>query len=643
MSDDDGRPDQQSRTRLSRTEWLARNRDYLDRLVESLEVHLGEIVDADTQQAARLPEADFDPPFALDHLADALQLTDFERSLVGLLVAADLRPAIRELLGRIGDGPPTPVTFALAARVLVHSHWSAMSPERPLRAAEIIEVGPGPIPTAAMNLTERALQHLLGVDALGSELALVTLEVEESPCLCPSHEALAVEALSHWQMHRHWPLIHLDARRHRDAVAVAARIAALIGWRCSLLRADDIPSEPMARGRFERRWRRELALAPRVLIVDCGSAQPPANANASAFAESVIGPLITVGSRLHTRRSQKVFWVDTPTSREQRQLWRDGLGRVDQSRSDEIEQIIANFQLGAADVLEICENFYEGGERPLWEAVRCYTRSSFGSLAARVESAATWHELVLPSEEIDTLGAIADAVRYRHLVHRAWRIGSDRGSGLAVLFHGPSGVGKSFAAEVIANDVGLDLYRVDLSSVVSKYIGETEKNMRRVFDAAEDSGAILLFDEADSLFGKRTEVTESKDRWANMAVSYLLTRIETFPGLTILTTNLRSTIDSAFIRRLAYVVSFPFPDEEQREQLWSTVFPAAVTTAGIDPHSLARLSVTGAVIRRIALLASFEAATEPAPVNRHHVRRAFIREMAKLDRAPSRAELAVLA
>ncbi len=194
------------------------------------------------------------------------------------------------------------------------------------------------------------------------------------------------------------------------------------------------------------------------------------------------------------------------------------------------------------------------------------------------------------------------------------------------------------AAEVLANELHLDLYRIDLSAVVSKYIGETEKNLARVFDAAEDSGAILLFDEADALFGKRSEVKDSHDRYANIEVSYLLQRMEAYRGLAILTTNQKAALDTAFLRRLRFVVQFPFPDAGEREAIWRRVFPAATPTGPLDYAKLARLQMAGGNIRNIALNAAFHAAEAGEPVGMAHLLRAAHAEAAKRERSLSEAE-----
>jgi SpoVK/Ycf46/Vps4 family AAA+-type ATPase len=227
-------------------------------------------------------------------------------------------------------------------------------------------------------------------------------------------------------------------------------------------------------------------------------------------------------------------------------------------------------------------------------------------------------------------------------VYEIWGFAAkgDRGLGISALFSGVSGTGKTLAAEVLANTLRLDVYRIDLSAVVSKYIGETEKNLSRIFDAAEEGGAILLFDEADALFGKRSDVKDSHDRYANIEVSYLLQRMECYRGLAILTTNLRSAIDDAFLRRIRFVVQFPFPDAVQRAGIWRRVFPPDTPTDGLDPVKLARLNVAGGNIKNIALYAAFLAADADESVGMAHLLRAAQAEYAKLEKTLTDAEVA---
>jgi SpoVK/Ycf46/Vps4 family AAA+-type ATPase len=224
-------------------------------------------------------------------------------------------------------------------------------------------------------------------------------------------------------------------------------------------------------------------------------------------------------------------------------------------------------------------------------------------------------------------------VRHRRQVHEIWELADGaRGLGTTALFAGPSGTGKTLAAEVLAGELGLDLYQVDLSAVVSKYIGETEKNLGRLFDAAEQGSAVLLFDEADALFGKRTEIKDSHDRWANLEVSYLLQRMEAYSGPAILTTNLKSNLDPAFVRRLGFIVRFPFPDLADRLALWRRVLPASVPRRQLDLSALARLNISGAHIRNIALAATFAAAAAGRPLTMGDLVAAARVEYAKLEK-----------
>jgi SpoVK/Ycf46/Vps4 family AAA+-type ATPase len=213
-----------------------------------------------------------------------------------------------------------------------------------------------------------------------------------------------------------------------------------------------------------------------------------------------------------------------------------------------------------------------------------------------------------------------------------------RGLGVSALFAGTSGTGKTLAAEVLANELRLDLFRIDLSAVVSKYIGETEKNLRRLFDAAEDGGAILFFDEADALFGKRSEVKESHDRYANIEINYLLQRMEQYGGLAILATNMKSALDPAFMRRLRFVVDFPFPGVPERLAMWRRAFPPGVPTLGLDFSRLAQLNVTGGHITVIALNAAFQAAQSGGPVTMPIVLEAARIEYRKLGRPLAEAD-----
>jgi SpoVK/Ycf46/Vps4 family AAA+-type ATPase len=270
----------------------------------------------------------------------------------------------------------------------------------------------------------------------------------------------------------------------------------------------------------------------------------------------------------------------------------------------------------------------------LWNACLEHTRPRLDSLAQRLEPKVSWEDLVLPAAEHNLLRQIAEQVAQRTTVYEKWGFAKkmSRGLGISALFAGDSGTGKTMAAEVIASYLRLNLYRIDLSSVVSKYIGETEKNLRRLFDAAENGGAILFFDEADALFGKRSEVKDSHDRYANIEINYLLQRMEAYRGLAILATNMKTALDQAFLRRLRFVVNFPFPGVAERKAIWQKVFPASVPSEELNFDRLARLNITGGHIHNTALNAAFLAARAGSPVTMTLVLEAARAEFRKLDR-----------
>jgi len=278
----------------------------------------------------------------------------------------------------------------------------------------------------------------------------------------------------------------------------------------------------------------------------------------------------------------------------------------------------------------------------VWEACRANARTRMDELAQRIGGTPSWDELILPDPQRQVLRDIAAHVRQRSIVYEQWGFAKQgtRGLGITALFAGASGTGKTMAAEVLSRELRLDLYRIDLSTVVSKYIGETEKNLRRIFDAAETGGAILLFDEADALFGKRSEVKDSHDRYANIEVSYLLQRMEAYSGLAILTTNLKNALDTAFLRRIRFIVQFPFPDEGQRGEIWRRVFPREAPTEDLRIDRLAQLAIAGGNIRNVALNAAFLAADAQEPVRMSHLLHAARSEYAKLERPLTEAETA---
>lgn len=271
----------------------------------------------------------------------------------------------------------------------------------------------------------------------------------------------------------------------------------------------------------------------------------------------------------------------------------------------------------------------------LLEASRSHSNQNLAELAQKVKISVDWSDLILPPDRLTQLKELTNQARNRPIVHDRWGFGAKlAGRGISALFTGEPGTGKTMSAAIIAGDLGLDLYKVDLSTLVSKYIGETEKNLDQLFTEANTSNAVLFFDEADSIFGKRSEVKDSHDRYANLEISYLLQRIESYDGIAILATNMRANLDEAFTRRFDFITEFPFPDESYRAKIWEIHFPKATPLASdIDIPLLAnRFRLAGGNIRKIVLSAAFLAAQEEMPIGMAHMMRAVRREYQKMGR-----------
>jgi len=411
------------------------------------------------------------------------------------------------------------------------------------------------------------------------------------------------------------------------------------------VRAPDVPVAPAEREAVARLLTREALLRRSAVVIDAATG---AAADLDGFVDGVECPLVVVGDvAFGTARPRAVLEVFRPEPEEQRAIWRAELGDGAGLADAELERVTGHFHLTAGEIADAAGEAREAvrtGSTPataVWRACRLRARGGLDQLAQRIWSEARWEDLVLPPAQTQLLREIAEQVRHRSTVHERWGFtsGGVRGLGVSALFAGESGTGKTLAAEVLANDLDLDLYRIDLSAVVSKYIGETEKNLRAVFDAAQSSGAILLFDEADALFGKRSEVKDSHDRYANIEVGYLLQRIESYRGLAILTTNMKALLDNAFLRRIRFVVQFPFPDVESRSAIWRRVFPSAMPIDGVRFEQLARLNVAGGNIKNIALNAAFLAAADGKPLAMSHLLHATQVECAKLEKPLTEAEI----
>jgi hypothetical protein len=596
---------------------------------------------------------------ALDTLCATFRLSPFERDLLTLCAGVELDAGIAALCAEAqGDPQRVSPTFSLALAALPGAHWSALAPDAPLRYWRLIEPAPGGLLTRApLRIDERVLHYLAGISYLDERLRGLMTPIRAAEALLPSHQALADRIAEVWRRARGGvlPLIQVcgDERATRQAIAAAA--CAAVGLAVHALNAAVMPPAVADVEALIRLWEREAALGASALLVECDDVDPADTVRAGMLTwllERTSGAVI-VSARDRWRPTQRVtvtIDVQRASSYEQRDAWRTALGAAAERLDGHVDLLISQFNLSAhairaasAEALGRVQE-YAGHDvaRAVWDASRAQARPRLDDLAQRIETSVAWDDLVLPAPQRHLLRDIAAHVRQRARVYETWGFAarSSRGLGISALFAGASGTGKTMAAEVLANELRLDLYRIDLSSVVSKYIGETEKNLRRIFDAAESGGAILLFDEADALFGKRSEVKDSHDRYANIEVSYLLQRMEAYRGLAILTTNLKSALDTAFLRRIRFVVQFPFPDAAQRAEIWRRSFPPGAPTDGLDVEKLARLNVAGGNIRNIALNAAFLAADAGEPIRMVHLLRAARAEYAKLEKQLTEAEVA---
>ncbi|HEY5938870.1 MAG TPA: ATP-binding protein, partial [Kofleriaceae bacterium] len=351
------------------------------------------------------------------------------------------------------------------------------------------------------------------------------------------------------------------------------------------------------------------------------------------------GPIVfrtDADSQLPIDPGARVVVFPALTEVERAAYWRRALARTE--IAVDADALAARWRLAPGQIEDVVSRAVAAGPATrIDEVARTHVATRLSHLATPVRRLAAWEHVALPEEMIDSVRELIGRAAQRKTVFDEWgfdgTIASSRG--LTALFYGPPGTGKSMVAGLVARELGLELYRIDLSRVVSKWLGETEKHLAEVFDAAEDGQVVLLFDEADSLFARRTEVRTSNDRYANLEVNYLLQRLDSFEGIAILTTNLDGSIDPAFKRRMSMRLHFPFPDEEMRRRLWETHIPAATPTArDFDFAELARrFPLSGGYIRNSVLRAAFIAAHEHRPLAHDHLLRAVAleyRELGKL-------------
>jgi hypothetical protein len=632
---------------LPQLDWTEANQRYLAAEFARLKARLAGGDAAASAQRVSEARAALSRPAAIDQLAETFGLSSFERDLLLLCAGVEMDAELAAGCAAATGAANRPfATFGLALAALADPHWSALTPVRPLRLWRLLELkDEQALASSRLSIDERVLHYLAGVNYLDPRLRPLLRAHATPAAMAPSHARVVdavVEALE--QGDGRPPAMQFVGDDDAGQKDVACVVAHRLGLQLHVLRAAEIPAGAHELAALSLLWRREAALLGSALLIEAGDT---AAAMGARLADQTDG-LVFIAARepAPIDRPALRFTLDKPGAAEQKQLWAQALGADAARLNGALDGVATQFRLSAQTILRTGETLRAtltsapAPDVALWQACRASVRSRLDDLAQRVDPYAKWEDLVLPEPQKSVLRQIAVHVKHRLAVYDTWEFASKgtRGLGISALFAGESGTGKTMAAEVLASELHLDLYRIDLASTVSKYIGETEKNLRRVFDAAEDSGAILLFDEADALFGKRSEVKDSHDRYANIEVSYLLQRMEAYRGLAILTTNLKSALDPAFQRRLRFVVEFPFPDQQQREQIWRGIFPAATPLDRIDHAKLARLNVAGGHIRNIAMNAAFLAAEAGSAVAMPHLLQAARSEAAKRERALSDTE-----
>lgn len=587
------------------------------------------------QGAHEVSRATISSPAALETLCKLFGLSSFERAVLLMCAGSELDSKFERVFANASGDPNRDYpTFSLALGTLPDAHWSALSPDAPLRRWRLIEIRSGSHLThSPLRIDERVLHFLTGVTHLDERLVGIVEPMSSATDLVASQRTVAERMVATLRDGPPWPVIQLCGSDAASKRAVAAAACAAVGINLHALPAQVLPNDARELESLVRLWEREAALATSALLVEFDETE---NQFAPLrFIERAGGVLfISCRERLQLcHRPSISFEVAKPTSEEQQALWKNA------GVNGQVETLATQFDLSAASIRAAAAQSKSPEE--LWAACLGQARPRLDTLAQRIDVRATWDEIILPAPQLKMLREIATHVRQRAKVYQTWGFAQKcaRGLGISALFAGGSGTGKTMAAEVLANELRLDLYRIDLSQVVSKYIGETEKNLRRVFEGAEEGGAILLFDEADALFGKRAEVKDSLDRYANIEVSYLLQRMEAYRGLAILTTNMKEALDPAFLRRIRFVVQFPFPDLTERLEIWRRMFPAQTPVDGLDITKLARLNIAGGNIHNIALNAAFLAADANEPVRMNHLLCAARTEYRKMEKPLTDAEI----
>ena len=562
----------------------------------------------------------------LSVLADRLGLGELDLMAVVLCLAPEVDLSYQTLYAYLNDDVSRRLpTVDLCDRV---AQGGRLEPHSAVVAESVVEVqrldGAPLWRSAGLLLSEPVRRFLLGDDAI------------RSPGRTPV---------------RRPRLVLLESRSEADALAAAQELARHDERPLLTLDASVVePDRRLRHGLLSARLRDGVLFVSSRDMAAAGDA-PDATSTLRLLVDSPVPVLLAVSAgEIADLSLQYVdhqhLVVDQPEAGVRTGLWSMALARNGvEVRVEDVAAVASMFGLGPAQISAAAASVARTPHHDLHaltQAARERAAVGFDGLVERVAPTYTWGDLVLPTGTMARVRELAAAVRLRRQVFDEWSLGRLVGghSSVRALFAGPSGTGKTMSAAVLARELGLELHRVDLSALVSKYIGETEKNLAKVFTAAEQSAAILFFDEADALFGKRTEVKDAHDRYANIETSFMLQRMETFDGVVILATNLAGNLDEAFSRRIQFHVEFPMPDASLREQLWRKALPSsAPVDDDVDPAFLAGMfPMTGGDVRNASLIAAFLAARDGTPIAMRHLVTALARQRRQQGKVPSVSE-----
>jgi len=611
-------------------------------------------------------------PDRLQNLVEAFGLNEFEKDilLICLAPAFDLR--YEKIYGYIQDDvtrkrPGINLVLNLACssepeHLLALSHFTA---EAPLFKYHFLErfSEPGqnrsPLLSQSLQIDETLVQWLLGSYQPGGDIApYVRLERAQSWGNAPSNPV--DEIYTDELLDRNPIFIFSGPDRLAQQIA-AQQLSARSGRALLSIDLTDIPKEQIGLAPIIRAVLRDARLIGSLLFIQGWDAcLVDGRPMTGLFAELAQHPgvLILAGQAawrpVGLPSTRSIRWQEFPIPDYTRRqvLWKHYLEQANLPAAIDLSRLAGQFSLTSEQIREAVwlasQQFAQHGaaltEDDLMAAARATSSSRLSGLAQKIPARYSWDDIVLPADQIQLLQEIVATVRGRARVLEEWGLGKKLASsrGVSMLFAGPPGTGKTMSAQIIAAELGLDLYKIDLSTIISKYIGETEKNLEQIFTEAESSNAILFFDEADALFGKRSEVRDSHDRYANVEISYLLQRMEAYDGVTILATNLRANLDEAFTRRLQFAVDFPFPEAPDRLRIWQGLFPPQMSRADLDFALLARrYKLAGGNIRNIILGAAYLASANGGIVTMEHLLHGTRRELQKMGRLVNEKELVV--